>query len=137
MTDLELAKRNLAGHTICLCKDGKLLTSDKRGISPMMDFIEEGRDVAGYSVADKIVGKAAAFLFVLARVREVYAEVLSAEGKRVLDENGIPCSFSALTDKIINRKGDGMCPMETLVQEENEPKRESWTKTAFRVRSLL
>ena len=27
MTDLELAKRNLAGHTICLCKDGKLLTS--------------------------------------------------------------------------------------------------------------
>ncbi len=123
MTDLELAKRNLAGHTICLCKDGKLLTSDKRGISPMMDFIEEGRDVAGYSVADKIVGKAAAFLFVLARIREVYAEVLSAEGKRVLDENGIPCSFSALTDKIINRKGDGMCPMETLVQEENEPKR--------------
>jgi len=65
MTDLELAKRNLAGHTICLCKDGKLLTSDKRGISPMMDFIEEGRDVTGYSVADKIVGKAAAFLFVL------------------------------------------------------------------------
>ncbi len=123
MTDLELAKRNLAGHTICLCKDGKLLTSDKRGISPMMDFIEEGRDVAGYSVADKIVGKAAAFLFVLARVREVYAEVLSAEGKRVLDENGIPCSFSALTDKIINRKGDGMCPMETLVQKENDPER--------------
>lgn len=63
MTDLELAKRNLAGHTICLCKDGKLLTSDKRGISPMMDFIEEGRDVTGYSVADKIVGKAAAFSF--------------------------------------------------------------------------
>ena len=123
MTDLELAKRNLAGHTICLCKDGKLLTSDKRGISPMMDFIEEGRDVAGYSVADKIVGKAAAFLFVLARVREVYAEVLSAEGKRVLDENGIPCSFSALTDKIINRKGDGMCPMETLVQKETDPER--------------
>ena len=69
MTDLELAKRNLAGHTICLCKDGKLLTSNKRGISPMMDFIEEGRDVTGYSVADKIVGKAAAFLFVLAGLR--------------------------------------------------------------------
>ncbi len=93
MTDLELAKRNLAGHTICLCKDGKLLTSDKRGISPMMDFIEEGRDVTGYSVADKIVGKAAAFLFVLAGVTEVYAEVVSSEGKRVLDEHGIPVRF--------------------------------------------
>lgn len=81
MTDLELAKRNLAGHTICLCKDGKLLTSNKRGISPMMDFIEEGRDVTGYSVADKIVGKAAAFLFVLAGVTGVYAEVVSSEGK--------------------------------------------------------
>ena len=93
MTDLELAQRNLAGHTICLCKDGKLLTSDKRGISPMMDFIEEGRDVTGYSVADKIVGKAAAFLFVLAGVKEVYAEVVSSEGKRVLDEHGIPVRF--------------------------------------------
>lgn len=123
MTDLELAKRNLAGHTICLCKDGKLLTSNKRGISPMMDFIEEGRDVTGYSVADKIVGKAAAFLFVLAGVTGVYAEVVSSEEKRVLDEHGIPCSFSVMTENIVNRKGDGMCPMETLVQEENEPKR--------------
>ena len=123
MTDLELAKRNLAGHTICLCKDGNLLTSDKRGISPMMDFIEEDRDVAGYSVADKIVGKAAAFLFVLAGITEVYAEVVSSEGKRVLDEHGIPCSFSVMTENIVNRKGDGMCPMESAVKEENDPKK--------------
>lgn len=123
MTDLELAKRNLAGHTICLCKDGKLLTSDKRGISPMMDFIEEDRDFEGYSVADKIVGKAAAFLFVLAGVTEVYAEVVSSEGKRVLDEHGIPCSFSVMTENIVNRKGDGICPMESAVNEENDPKK--------------
>ena len=93
MTDLELAKRNLAGHTICLCKDGKLLTSDKRGISPMMDFIEEGRDVTGYSVADKIVGKAAAFLFVLPKEKgfwtnTVFLFVFRHDGKHRQSKRG-------------------------------------------------
>ena len=62
MTDIEIAKRNLEGHSICLCKNGEFFTDDGRGISPMMRFISQGRDLDGYSAADVIVGKAAAML---------------------------------------------------------------------------
>ena len=41
MTDLERAKASLAGHTIALCKGEEVITSDLRGISPMLAFIKE------------------------------------------------------------------------------------------------
>lgn len=48
MTDIEKAKQSLAGHTIALCKGGDIVTSDKRGIAPMLGFIAENRNLAGY-----------------------------------------------------------------------------------------
>ncbi len=97
MTDIEIAKRNLEGHSICLCKNGEFFTDDGRGISPMMRFISQGLDLDGYSAADVIVGKAAAMLFVKAKIASVYG-------------------YKELTGKIINRRGDGVCPMEQTVE---------------------
>lgn len=115
MTDIETAKANLNGHSICLCKNGEYFTDDGRGISPMMRFIEEGCDLSGYSVADVIVGKAAAMLFVKAGISEVYGKVMSIAGWDYLRLNNIPCSWDTLTESIINRKGDDICPMEKTV----------------------
>ena len=42
----------LDGHTICLCRGGERLFSEKKGIAPMMSFIGSGADLRGYSVAD-------------------------------------------------------------------------------------
>lgn len=112
MTDLQIAKQRLAGHTICLCKGGKCLYSDERGITPMMDLIERGVDLTGYSVADKVVGRAAAFLFVKCGIREVFAVTLSEGGRAVLEAHGIPVRYGVLAEKIINRAGTDMCPME-------------------------
>ena len=39
MTDIEIAKENLHGHSICLCRNGEYFTDDGRSISPMMKFI--------------------------------------------------------------------------------------------------
>lgn len=115
MSDIELATENLDGHSICLCKDGELLTDDGRGISPMMRLIAEGRDLIGYSAADVIVGKAAAMLFVKAGIAQVYGRTMSRAGKEYLEAHGIPCSCGELTEKIINRTGDDICPMERTV----------------------
>ena len=117
MTDLEIAKTNLEGHSICLCRDGRIITDDGRGISPMMRFIAEGRDLSGYSAADVIIGKAAAMLFVKAGIAEVYGKVISAAGRDYLIQHYIPCSWDTLTEKIINRKGDDVCPMEKTVAQ--------------------
>lgn len=115
MTDLQIAINNLAGHSVCLCKDGKCLFGDKRGIAPLMDLLACGVDLKGYCAADKVVGRAAAFLFVKCGVREVFAQTLSRGGKAVLEKYGIPVTYSVLTEKIINRAGTDICPMEKAV----------------------
>ena len=114
-TDLEMAKSNLAGHTICLCKDGKLIFSEKKGIAPMMGFIAQNADFRGYSVADTVVGKAAAMLFIKCGVACVYAKTLSESGKKVLEKYGVPYEYEVLTERIINRAGTDTCPMEKAV----------------------
>ena len=115
MKDIEIAKQNLSGHSICLCKNGDFFTDDGRGISPMLRFIEQGLDLSGYSAADVIVGKAAAMLFVKAKITSVYGEVMSKAAAEFLEKNNIPFTYGELTDKIINRRGDGVCPMEQTV----------------------
>lgn len=115
MTDLEIAKTNLAGHTICLCKDGNILFSQSHGIAPMMNFIADDVDLLGYCVADLVVGKAAAMLFVKCGIKQVFAKTLSQSGKKMLETHGIPCECEILAEKIINRAGTDICPMEKAV----------------------
>ena len=115
MTDLEYAKKKLEGNTVCLVKGDNLFISQKRGVTPLLEFIESGFDFSNYSVADKIVGKAAAFLYAYLGVKEVYAEVLSKEAIPVFEKYNILFEYNILTDNIINRKGTGLCPMEEAV----------------------
>ena len=115
MTDIQLAIDNLDNHTLALCKNGKIIASDKRGVAPMIDFINENRCLSGFCAADKVVGKAAAMLFVKAGICEVYAGVLSESGKQMLENHGITVTFGKLTDMIVNRSGTGICPMENAV----------------------
>ena len=121
MTDLQIAKNNLSGHTICLCKDGKCIYSDKRGIAPMINFIGRGDDLTGYSVADTVVGKAAALLFVKCGIKSVFAKTLSEYGKNVLERYGIKFEYAILTERIINREGTDVCPMEKAVMNTDDP----------------
>ncbi|MBR5371552.1 MAG: DUF1893 domain-containing protein [Oscillospiraceae bacterium] len=117
MTDLDIAVSQLVGHSICLCKDGSFFTDDGRGISPMMRLIAEEKDLAGYSAADVIVGKAAAMLFVKAGIVCVFGKTVSRSGLDYLTEHSIPCTYETLTASIINRQGTGICPMEDAVLE--------------------
>lgn len=121
MSDIERAKENLGDHAICLCKGDSIITDDGRGISPMMKFIGENKDLKGYSAADIIVGKAAAMLFVKAGVVAVHGKVMSKAGKDYLESHGISCTFDTLTDSIIGRSGKDICPMEKTVADISEP----------------
>lgn len=107
----------LDGHTIALCKGENIITSGKKSISPMIWFIDDGADLRGYSVADLVVGKAAAMLFVKAGLSEVFAKNLSKSGKEYLEKHEITVKCDVLTDKILNRSGDGICPMECAVSD--------------------
>lgn len=117
MTDLNRAKSLLTqGHTCVLCKGNKTYISDITGIRPMVEFLSQGIDMEGFSAADKIVGKAAAHLFVLAKVKAVYGETMTHEAKAFLESKGIFAQGELLTDHIVNRQGTGPCPMEQAVK---------------------
>ena len=120
MTDLEQAIQALGGHTLALCKDGDIITSDKRGVAPMVGFIRDGKDLHGYSAADKVVGKAAAMLFIKAGITALHAVALSKSAETLLKSHGVKVSCDTLTEYIINRDKTGMCPMEQTVLDTDD-----------------
>lgn len=120
MNDLQKAKQLLNGHSIVLVKNGEAIIDDGKGISPMMKFIEEDLNLEGYSVADIIVGKAAAMLFVKAKVKTVFGKVMSKEALTYLTIHNIECNYEKLVETIINRMGNDICPMEKTVKDIND-----------------
>ncbi len=105
------------GFTCVLCGRGQIYTSRVRGIKPLLTWLDGGLDVRGFSAADKVVGKAAAFLYVLLGVKEVYAQVMSTPAKAVLEAHGVLNGCVEEVDAIRNRTNTGFCPMETAVWE--------------------
>ncbi len=111
------------GHYTCvLCKGDVLYTSTQRGVKPLLDWLDDKVDLKGFSAADRVVGKGAAFLYVLLGVKEVYAHVMSDEAIRTLAENGIQQQCDVSVKNIINRAGTGICPMEEATREISDPK---------------
>lgn len=106
--------------TLILVKDDNIIKSTLTGIKPLINLLNENKDLRGYSIADKIVGKAQAMLIVKAGIKEVYAKVLSIEGEKILQKYNIPYYYDVLTDKIINRAKTDICPMEKVVQNIND-----------------
>ena len=117
--DLESCKAILKNENLtCVvqCGDRILKTAD-RGIKPFMQWIESGENLQGAVAADKVVGKAVAFLMEKAGISAVYAAVLSEPAEDVLKNAGIAYTYSYLVPRIQNRKGDGLCPMESAVMD--------------------
>lgn len=75
----------------------------------------------GFSAADKVVGKGAAFLYVLLGVDAVYAHVMSVVAKEVLVKHGIAVFCDNCPADIINRGGTGPCPIEEAVMNIDDP----------------
>lgn len=121
MSDIERAKAALRGHSVAVCRAGEVMTRDGRGIAPLLAIASDESDLRGASVADLIVGKAAALLMTYAGVSEVYAEVMSEAGERTLSEHDIPHSCGLLVPYIIDRTGKDVCPMERAVADVSDP----------------
>lgn len=123
MNNFEQAKEifKTGEYSCVLYKDGALHTSTKRGVAPLVEWLTQGTDLKGFSAADKIVGKAAALLFVLSGVKEVYAPIMSKDAVDFLSQHGIFAEYETLAPIIVNRSGTGPCPMEQAVVGLDDP----------------
>lgn len=125
--DLEKAKKRLyeKSLTIVVVKNSKVLfESEAHGISSLMEALDVlGDRMRSASVADKIVGKAAALLCIYAGVEAVYAPTMSLEAKRILEEHGIHSEWDILVEKILDASGRNICPFEKAAMKIENPKK--------------
>ena len=121
--DLQKAKKLLesGSYTCVLCLDGQTAVSYQRGVKPLLDWLENPALGKGFSAADKVVGKATAYLYSLLGAKAVYGGVMSESARDVLRKEGIEASFGTLVPYIVNRQGDGMCPMEAATLDVHTP----------------
>ena len=139
MTDLERADEILSSEncTCVLCRGDKVFTSRKRGIAPLLELIDAGEDLSGFSASDRVVGAGAAFIYAYCGINCVHAAVMSEKSLPVLERAGIAASYDSLVPGIINRAGDGPCPMEAAVEGETDPGKalEKLRETVSRLKS--
>ncbi len=119
MERLEQAKKALQQPEVtfaAVSANGVCVTSDKKGIVPMMEILETNPTfLSDAVVADKVIGKAAAFLLIKGNVKAVYAQMMSHHALETLQQTNIFVQYQTVVPYIINRNKDGMCPMEETV----------------------
>ena len=115
---LEQAKAALQGDItfVAVLADGELVTSEKKGIAPMMALLKEDENsLKGAYVADRVIGRAAALLMEKGGIAAAFGEVVSGHALRAFQKSGIPFTYGKEVEYIINRTKTGMCPMEETV----------------------
>lgn len=99
-------------HSLVVANNG-IHAYDGRGVSDLYRlFNTEPDTLRAAQIADKVVGKGAAALMALAKVSDVYADVVSRPALAMLEKYGVRVGYGTLADHIINRSGTGICPLE-------------------------
>lgn len=117
---LHRAKTELFEHDytmVAIDAEGRSYVSRERGVAPVMGLVRDGVDLTGGVAADRVVGKAAAMLFVLLGAHEVYAHVLSGAAMRYFIEEKMVHVYDRLVPYIVNREGTGRCPLEAATHD--------------------
>ena len=86
-----------------------------------LSLLDGEMDCTVLSAVDKVVGKAAAFLYILLGIRRVYALTISESALALLQEYGVAVGYDVCVPRIKNREGTGFCPMESAVLAAKDP----------------
>ncbi|MBQ7363262.1 MAG: DUF1893 domain-containing protein [Clostridia bacterium] len=121
MSDIERAKKllNEGEYTCVLIKGQEVITSRERGVAPLLSLLDGRGSLRGFSAADRTVGAGAAHIYVALGVDTVFARVMSDTARAVLDSAKISHGCDLFVPVIINRRGDGTCPIEAVLSPED------------------
>lgn len=106
------------GNHSLVVENGGIRTFDRRGIADLYDlWRNEPEFLNGAIIADKVVGKGAAALVILGCVARLHTDIISESALALLRESPVEVSYGEKVPRIINRAGDGICPVELLCGE--------------------
>ncbi|MCL2545788.1 MAG: DUF1893 domain-containing protein [Oscillospiraceae bacterium] len=109
----------LGAHSCVVVRDGAALhTLQGKGLRPLLQLhANHADDLQGASVADTVVGRAAAALLIVNGVAVVYGKLMSRGAYDWLTAHGITATYGQLVENIRNRDNTGVCVMELLVAD--------------------
>ena len=104
-------------------RDNKIIyCSNEIGVKPILSKLNENIDFyKDADIEDTVVGKAAASLYVLAKIKFIYAHTLSEAAKSYLEKNNVSFKYDKLVKEIRNRSNTDMCPLEKSVIHIDDP----------------
>lgn len=113
--------RHILHTTNCSCviaNGDKIKSFHQRGIKDLYELLNSNRSLLeGATIADKVIGKGAAALMIAGGVTMVYADVISEPAMELFKQHSIKVEYDKKVANIINRRGDGICPVEERCAE--------------------
>lgn len=101
---------------------GEVREFHRKGVIDLFTLVTEEPDfLRGGMIADRVIGKGAALLLLKAGIKEVFAYVISEPALNIMKDNNITVTYITLQPHIINRTGDGICPVELLTEHITSP----------------
>ena len=99
---------------------GIVTTYSKPGVRDLEYLLDHDPEMLhGATIADKVIGKAAAAMVVVGGVKELYAEVMSKKAIPFLEEAGIVYTYGTLVDTI--KEEGGRCQLEKITAPATTP----------------
>ena len=112
----ELKKWLSQGYNLVVVRNNQVIYKSKEhGIKSLFKIIKQKRvSLVGTVILDKRVGRAAALLLVLGRVKEVVTLLLSQSSQEILINNQILFLTQETVKNILDEDGHSLCPFEKL-----------------------
>ena len=127
MTKLEEVKEILHQKNASLVvayENGEIKEYYQNQIKDIKDILKENKNaLSGAVIADKVIGKVAGSILVVAGVKEIYTDVISKYAVSILEENNIKYEYKEKVEYIVNQTKTGMCPMENKYKDEKDIKK--------------
>ncbi len=101
--------------TLRVYEDNRLIhASNKRGLLPILEYLQMFDDYHQIVIFDKLLGNAAALLAIKANCRELYSPLGSQIATKTLDKYSIKYYINEIVPNIQRPGGFDICPMEKL-----------------------
>jgi hypothetical protein len=120
----ELKQLLKSGNYSCVIHKGEeTRTFTRNGVIDLYELLkQEPNFLDGASVADKVIGKAAAALVISGKVKELYADLISASALELLKKSNIQVTYKIEVAAILNRTQNDWCPLEKSCYQETSLK---------------